>query len=93
MGVWAGGVALFDASYGTAIRDLLNLKCANEELEGGVGVILQRGEFLVFWGDATGARGRHGKRGRLRSEAAGGVNSGDSDAAGEVETPRTFSSS
>jgi hypothetical protein len=45
MGVWVGGVALLDASYGTAFRDLLNLKCAKEEVEGGVGVgvILQRG--------------------------------------------------
>jgi hypothetical protein len=69
MGVWVGGVALLDASYGTAFRDLLNLKWAKEEVEGGVGVILQRGErererereFLVLWGDATGAQGRRAK--------------------------------
>ena len=39
-GVWEGGVALFDASYGAVLRDLLNLKCEKDELEGGVGVIL-----------------------------------------------------
>ena len=52
MGVWVDGVALLDASYGTAFRDLLNLKWAKEEVEGGVGVgvILQRGrERENFW--------------------------------------------
>jgi hypothetical protein len=48
-GVWEGGVALLDASYGTVFRDLLNLKCVKVELEGGVGVILRIIEFLVIW--------------------------------------------
>ena len=38
-GVCETGVALFDASYGTVFRGLLNLKGEKEELEGGVGVI------------------------------------------------------
>jgi hypothetical protein len=37
-----------DASYGTVFRDLLNLKCEKEELEGGVGVIMRIIEFLAF---------------------------------------------
>ncbi|PMD13191.1 hypothetical protein NA56DRAFT_444603 [Hyaloscypha hepaticicola] len=52
-GVWEGGVALLDASYGTVFRDLLNLKCEKEELDGGVGVILRIIEFLAFWENAT----------------------------------------
>lgn len=55
-GVWEGGVALFDASYGTVFRDLLNLKCEKDELDGGVGVILWSREFLVVLGDATEAQ-------------------------------------
>lgn len=40
---------MLDASYGTVFRDLLNLKCEKEELDGGVGVILRIIEFLAFW--------------------------------------------
>ncbi|PMD28998.1 hypothetical protein L207DRAFT_263780 [Hyaloscypha variabilis F] len=49
-GVCEGGVALFEASYGTVFRGLRNLKGEKEELEGGVGVISLEFEFRDVFG-------------------------------------------
>jgi hypothetical protein len=78
-GSWERGVALLDASYGTVFRDLLNLKCEKEELEGGVGVILRIIELLDFWETRLGGRRVDVDAWRLRLQV-GLITQRDSDA-------------